>query len=143
MSAAVVLGPVFLQVALTLSLLVWSGTVRVRSVRSGVVHSRDIALGQRNWPPRVTQIGNSFQNQFELPVLFYLVVVLALLTGRQSLALVILSWLFVASRGLHALIHVTTNNVPRRFMAYVAGLAILAAMWLIFAAEILFGGSGA
>ena len=139
MSLAVVLGPVFLQVALTLGLLIWFGILRVRAVRAGEVQSRDIALGQPNWPPRIAQISNAFRNQFELPVLFYLVVVLALFTGRGNVLLVVLSWLFVASRLAHALVHVTTNNVPRRFFAYVAGLAILVLMWLVFAFAILAG----
>ena len=54
MSLSVVLGPVFLEVALTLGLLLWFGTLRVRAVRAGEVHSRDFALGQPNWPPRIT-----------------------------------------------------------------------------------------
>ena len=92
MSLIAVLGPVFVQVALTFALLIWSGTLRIRAVRTGVVHSRDIALRQPNWPPRATQISNAFQNQLELPVLFYVVVVLALFTARATLLLVVLAW---------------------------------------------------
>ena len=65
--------------------------------------------------------------------------VLALFTGRGNVLLVVLSWLFVASRFTHALVHVTTNNVPRRFFAYVAGLAILVLMWLVFGFAVLVG----
>ena len=51
----------------------------------------------------------------------------------------LLSWLFVISRLFHALIHVTTNNVSRRFFVFLAGAVILTLMWLIFAATVLFG----
>ena len=49
-------------------------------------------------------------------MLFYLLVVLAFFTARPTIALVVLAWLFVATRLLHALIHVTTNDVRRRFL---------------------------
>lgn len=142
MGAAAVLAPVFVQVTLTLGLLFWMGRLRVGAVRSGAVRMGDIALGQQNWPQQATQVGNSYRSQFELPVLFYLVSVLALFTARASVLLVVLAWLFVVSRLLHALIHVTTNNVPRRFFLFLAGAAILTLMWIVYAVDLYFGGSG-
>ena len=76
--AASVLAPVFVQVALTFLLLLWSGTLRVRAVRSGVVRGRDIALRQANWPAGIAQINNAYQNQLELPILFYVATLLTL-----------------------------------------------------------------
>ena len=137
MSLSTVLAPVFVQVALTFALLTWLGALRVRSVRAGAVQARDVALGQPNWPPRVTQIANAYRSQLELPVLFYLVIVLALFSAHATVGLVVLSWLFVASRLLHALIHVTTNNLQRRFFTYLAGLIVLIALWLLFLVEVL------
>ena len=141
MNVGAILAPVFVQVALTLGLLVWSGVLRIRAVTSRTVHYRDIALGQSNWPPRATQISNAFHNQLELPVLFYVAIAIALIVmGPPSPLLVVLSWLFVVSRAVHALIHTTTNNVPRRFFAYAAGLAILGLIWLVLLAETYFRG---
>jgi len=141
MSATQVLAPVFVQVALTFGLLLWMGRLRIAAVRSGEVRPVDIALGQRSWPPRATQIGNAFRNQFELPILFYLISILSLFTAHSSLMLVGLAWLFVVSRLLHALIHVTTNNVTRRFFLYLVGTVVLFLMWLLFVFELYFGGS--
>ncbi len=142
MGAAAVLSPVFVQVALTLGLLFWMGRLRVGAIRAGAVRIGDIALGQQNWPQQATQVSNAYRSQFELPVIFYLVSVLALFTARASVLLVALAWLFVASRLLHALIHVTTNNVPRRFFLFLGGAAILTLMWIVYVAELYFGGSG-
>jgi hypothetical protein len=140
MSVGTALAPVFVQVALTLGLLVWSGVLRIRAVTSRSVHYRDIALGEPNWPQRATQISNAFANQLELPVLFYVAVAFALIAaGPPSTLLVVLSWLFVISRGLHALVHTTTNNVPRRFFTYVGGLVLLALIWLVVLAEVYLG----
>jgi hypothetical protein len=142
MGATQVLAPVFAQVALTFGLMLWMGRLRVSAIRSGAIRPGDIALGQPNWPQQATQVGNSYRSQFELPVLFYLVSLLSLFTARASATLVVLAWLFVATRLLHALIHVTTNNVPRRYFAFLAGALVLMLMWIVYFFDLYFGGSG-
>lgn len=137
MSPTAAFAPLFVQVALTFALLLNLGRLRIRLVREGTVASRDIALGQQVWPPLAIQAANSFRSQFELPVLFYLVIVLAFLAGRMSDVLVVLSWAFVITRVLHALVHITTNNVPRRFAVYTAGFVILMAMWVDFVVSLM------
>lgn len=137
MTVQSVLLPLFVQVALTFVLLFWMGSARVASLRKGEVRIRDIALGQPAWPQRATQIGNAYHNQLQLPVLFFTLVTLALITKQADLLFVILSWVFVALRLVHAAIHVSTNYVPRRFYAFLAGAAVLAAMWLLFAVRVL------
>ena len=79
MSIQAVLLPLFVQVALTFALHYWMGFARVSSLRRGEVKTGDIALREPNWPVRVTQIANAFHNQLELPVLFYVLVALALI----------------------------------------------------------------
>jgi hypothetical protein len=141
MSIAAVLAPVFIQVALTFFLLLWMGRTRFAAVRAGEVKAGDIALGQRAWPPEVTQVANAFQNQVELPTLFYTLVALALVTRQADLLFVVLSWLYVATRLVHAFIHTTSNIVTRRFLAFVAGAVVLMLMWIVFAIRILMAGA--
>jgi hypothetical protein len=137
MSIQAVLLPVFVQVALTFALLYWQGYVRVGHTRRGEVKLRDIALRQANWPEQATKLGNAFLNQLEIPILFYALVAFALLTRKADLAFVVLSWVFVLSRLVHAYIHVTSNRVSRRFFAYTVGTATLLVMWIIFALRVL------
>jgi hypothetical protein len=139
MSLTAAFAPVFVQVALTFVLLFRLGVLRLGLWRDGTIAARDYALGQAAWPPTVIQTANAFHNQFELPVLFYLVAVLAFMAGRMSGVLVVLAWLFVVARLLHALVYVTTNNVPRRFSAYTASFVVLVAMWLVFLVDIVSG----
>lgn len=136
MSISAVILPVLVQVGLTLILLFWMGRTRVGHLRKGEVRVKDIALGERNWPARVTQIQNAYHNQFELPVLFYALVALALITRQADMLFVVMSWIFVVSRLIHAAIHTTSNKISWRFMAFVAGVLILAAMWVIFGIRI-------
>ncbi len=132
MSITAVLLPVFVLIGLTFLLLLWMGTSRLSSLRSGEVKVGDIALGERNWPKRVLQVQNSFHNQFELPVLFYVLVAFALITRKADMLFVVMSWMFVTSRLVHAAIHVTSNKVIWRFQAFAVGVLILSLMWIIF-----------
>ncbi len=139
MSFNAVLAPLFVQVALTFALLIWLGVLRVRSVTGGAVRTRDIALGQPEWPEQAVKVANAYHNQLQLPLLYYLLVVLVMVVAPATPGMILLSWLFVASRILHALIHVTTNNITRRFFVFTAGLTILMLMWLIFIAGAILG----
>jgi hypothetical protein len=134
-----ILAPIFVQVALTFGLMLAMGRARFAAARAGQVALKDIALGERAWPPKVQQIVNAFHNQLELPLLFYALAAFAILARKADLLFVVMAWAFVLTRFVHAFIYVTSNVVMRRFQAFLAGALILMAMWLIFAVRILFG----
>jgi hypothetical protein len=142
MSISAVILPVLVQVGLTFILLFRMGRSRLAHLRTGEVQVKDIALGERNWPKRILQLQNSYQNQFELPVLFYALVALALITRKADLVFVVIAWLFVASRLVHAYIHTTSNKIAWRFQSFVVGVLILAAMWVIFGIRIFVAEAG-
>ena len=118
------------QVLLTLGLLIWMGRERVPRVMRGEIRVADIAVDKSAYPLKARLLSNSFDNQFQLPLLFFVGALAALHFGLLDWSIVGLAWLFVALRYVHAAIHVTTNRVYRRFTAYVAGLAVLALFWL-------------
>jgi hypothetical protein len=136
MSIQFVLLPLFVQVALTLGLGIWLAHLRVGALQRREVRAGDIALREPNWPKRTLQVQNAYHNQYELPVLFYVLTILALMTRFADLLFVLLAWVFVVSRLLHAYVHVTTNNVRHRGPLFGAGAIVLTAMWLIFAIRI-------
>ena len=137
MSVQLVLLPVFVLVGLTLVLLVAMASARRNTIISRETKIRDIALGQPNWPARVTQVSNAYRNQFELPVLFYVLIALALPLRHADLVIVILSWVFVVTRLIHAGIFVTSNDLGHRSLAWFAGVLVLLIMWVYFALKIL------
>jgi hypothetical protein len=118
MSVQMVLLPVFVLVGLTFALLLWMASARTRAVS-----------GQ--------EVSNCFSDQFELPLLFYILIALALPLRHADLVIVMLSWVFVVTRFAHAGIFVTANNVQQRGPAWFAGVLVLFAMWLYFALKIL------
>ena len=137
MSVQMVLLPLMVQIGLTFALLIAMVGLRRQTLVSGETKIRDIALGEPNWPARATQVGNCYRNQFELPVLFYALIALALPLRHADLFIVLMSWIFVITRLIHAGVFVTSNDLGRRSVAWLAGALVLLVMWLYFAIRIL------
>jgi len=136
-SVQMVLLPVFVLVGLTFFLLLYMVTARNKASKGRETRLKDIAVRQPNWPERVAQIGDCFSNQFEVPVLFYILIALALPLRHADLFIVLMSWVFVVTRFAHAGIFVTSNNVRQRGLAWFAGVLVLLAMWIYFALKML------
>ena len=139
MSIQAVLLPLFVEVALTFVLLYWMAYQRTSALNAGEINPRDVDLRQPNWPPRMAQVANAFQNQLELPLLFYVLTILSLMTRHADLLFVVLAWIFVVCRLLHAYIHVTSNDVRHRGLAFGVAALVLTIMWAIFMIRILLG----
>lgn len=123
MSVQMVLLPVFALVGLAFALILGGFATRSKA-----------ASGASDRP---AQLGEGVRDQFELPVLFYLLVAIALPLRRMDLVLVLLSWVFVVARYAHAGVLVTSGDGGRRGPVWLAGALVLLAMWLYFALRIL------
>ena len=137
MSLQAILLPLFVEVILTFALGGWMAALRTRDMTSGGVRPDDIALREPNWPKHTLQVAYSFSNQFELPVLFYVLTILAYVTHKAGVVFVVLAWIFVIFRLLHAYVHTTGNVV--RFRGALFGVAAFALIlnWLIYIVVIL------
>jgi hypothetical protein len=137
MSFATVMMPLFVEVLLTFALLFWAGALRSGNMRAGIVKPEDVALRELNWPQRTAQVSNAYSNQTELPTLFFALTILAYFTHHAGTVFVVLAWLFIVFRLLHAYVHVT-SNIPRlRGMLFGLGSLVLAIMWAIFIVQVL------
>ena len=119
MSVQMVLLPVFVQVGLTFFLLLWTG-----------------ARGNA-WARGDARSNNGFAGQFDIPVLFYALIAIALPLRRVDLILVMLSWIFVVTRFADAGILVTSKDGRTRSLASYAGVLVVLAMWVYFALRLL------
>jgi hypothetical protein len=121
--------PVVAMVAITF--LAW---LRLYHLRFGEMSRRkidpqSIALSaQKDAGLSDTRGADNFNNQFQLPVLFYLACMVGILADGDAI-LLWLAWAFVATRLVHALIQWTYNRVVHRFAAYALGALVLWAMW--------------
>ncbi len=124
-----ILHPLIIHVAVTFILGLALGISRYKAASSGEVKVSEIALRQPNWPLTATKIGNAFQNQLETPILFYLLIVLLLVTKQGDQTFLALAWGYIAARLVHLAIHLTINHVLYRFLIFVASMFILMIMW--------------
>lgn len=114
------------QIGWTFLLYAWLTALRQRAVKRGEVDFSVFAHGQE--PPHLDRITRNLANQFELPVIFYAVVILLVVTKNVTTIDVIAAWVFVAGRAIHTLVHTLTDNVPLRgqvFLINFAGVAVL------------------
>jgi hypothetical protein len=137
MTVQQVLLPLFAEVTLTFALLFSLAPLRGRDFNTGVTRPDNIALREPNWSRRTLQVGFSYSNQFELPVLFYVLTILAYFTHHAGVVFVVLSWIFVIFRYLQAYVHVTSNRVPLRGSFFIVSAIALAIMWVVYIVEIL------
>ncbi|GGC85570.1 MAPEG family protein [Chelatococcus reniformis] len=137
MTVQAVLLPVFVLVALTFALLIGLMLVRGRAMKGGDVRVGEVALDADRWPEDSRKFNNAYDNVLTLPVLFYALVILALVTRKADFLFVAMEWIYVAARAVQMGVHVTTNTVPLRGAAFAVSTVVLGIMWIIFAVRIL------
>ena len=132
MNQVAILYPVFVQVLLVVVVGALMASARARAVKT-MDRQRgnpDLAMGRVEWPDDAAKRAASYRNQFEAPVLFYAVVGFALITKGADTLMIVLAWLFVLTRIVHAAIHIGPNKVRWRSPAFALGFAIVVIMWI-------------
>ncbi|MDF2495907.1 MAPEG family protein [Sphingomonas sp.] len=138
MPALNILWPTFALVALIF--IVWFTLFfrRIRHMKNTPPRQEDFANGEaalRYFRP-VEMPANNLANLFEMPVLFFALVPLLIMSGQANSIQVTLAWLFVIARAVHSYIHIGPKKVSARFLAYLVSVAILLAMWVGFFVDI-------
>ena len=136
MSIQAVLLPLFVEVVLTFVLLYWMAYQRTKARRRQARSGWATSLREPNWPVRATQVANAFHNQLELPILFYVLTILALITRHADLVLVVLADLrrVAPGAGLHPR---DRKRRPSARPGVRRGRVVLTIMWAIFMIRIL------
>jgi hypothetical protein len=134
-----ILWPFLAQIGWTFLLYAWLTVARKRAVDRGEVDYSAFLLG-REEPLEVARITRNLSNQFELPVVFYALVVLLIALKQVTTLDVVAAWIFVAGRVIHTLVQTLTDNVPLRgqvFMINFLAVVVLAGhiAWLAFTGQ--------
>jgi hypothetical protein len=128
MPQTAIFGPFFATIVLTLVVWVYMYIRRIRFITSNQLGPKDLAVPGRLAelsPPEVSNPSDNLKNLFEIPVLFYALVLYLFVTNRVDAAYVGAGWIFVAFRALHSAVHCTINIVMLRFYLYlVSTLAV-------------------
>jgi len=130
MAARDLLWPAFAMAGLTLVVMVRMGFERLGQLARERIHPQAVASSaQMAARVKDSRAADNFRNLFELPVLFYLALVVGVLLEAASPLALGLAWAFVALRVVHSGIHCTYNKVRHRFLAYVLGGLVLWTLW--------------
>lgn len=132
MNPTAILWPMVAHFALVAAIYVLLGWRRRLAVTTGGASPRQFKVRTQEPEASVT-VANNLMNQFELPVLFHVVSLALYVTSGVSIVTVLLAWLFVLLRYLHAGVHVTSNNLAIRSLSFAAGFVVLVLMWAWFA----------
>jgi len=130
MNSTYILWPVLAQILLTIIMLIILGVRKARAVKAGQVNRHQTALDNRVWPENVRKVSNNIANQFEVPVLFYVLCLVFYGINAAGVTAMVLAWLFVLSRIAHAIVHIGSNHVPTRLRLFLLGCFVLIAMLL-------------
>jgi hypothetical protein len=128
MNSNYILWPVLAQVFLTLTMLIMLGARKAKAVKAGTVNRQQAALNNRVWPEDVVKVSNNIANQFEVPVLFYVLCLVLYSINAVGMVAIVLAWLFALSRFAHAYVHIGSNYVPIRLRLFLLGCFVLIAM---------------
>ncbi len=120
--------PVLAQIALTFVVGFVMLGARIHAVATGRVSERYFLLVKGDAPEHLLRLSNNLNNLLALPMLFYVMCLVAFVTGHADERFLTLAWLFFASRVLHSVIHITYNHLLQRMVAFLVGLVLLIIM---------------
>lgn len=120
-----------LMVLLTLIVGLIAVKNRFASVKKGSVKAKYYRLMEgQDVPEIITKTTRNFNNQFEVPVLFYVICTLYISLNIDSVVAIILAWVFVVLRYVHSYIHLTYNHILHRMTMFWLAFLCVIAMWV-------------
>lgn len=125
-----IFSPFFAMVFLTLLVWVYMYIRRISFITSRKLTPKDLtpsAFAQIS-PPSISSPSDNLKNLFEIPVIFYALVLYLFITRQVDAVYVSASWIFVVFRALHSAVHCTFNRIILRFYLY---LFATIAVWFI------------
>lgn len=126
-----IFGPFFGTMLLTLLVWLYMYARRITFVLSRNLTPQQLTSAElaRLSPPPVANPSDNLKNLFELPTVFYAIVLYLYATLQVDTPYLIAAWVFLAFRILHSVVHCTFNFVPLRFWLY--ALSALALWFMV------------
>ncbi|MCP5144729.1 MAG: MAPEG family protein [Gammaproteobacteria bacterium] len=128
MQAHYIFIPLLAQFVLTFALYLMLLRRKKRALLNGEVNVARRALHEDAWPDYVIQVNNSIRNQFETPVLFYVMVISLYVLNAAGTLAIVFATLYVAARIAHVVVHTGRNAIPARRLTFTLGWCMLMAL---------------
>lgn len=138
MDQALILYPALLMALLSLTVGTLLYRLRVTAVTRGDVQPGYFLYNRGKLPDYLARVEQNYTNQFELPVLFYALILLLYVTHGANGIQLLLLWGFVLSRVVHSLIHIRLNRLLWRRNSFAVGFLLLLASWTLLGIQLLF-----
>jgi hypothetical protein len=122
--------PALAQILWSFVVLVIMFRRRKQAFANREVKLADIAVSTERYPDTARLAAANFSNQFETPVLFFALILIAIHVGATGYVMAALAWAYVMTRIAHTLIHTGSNSLAQRAIVFAAGIACLFLMWI-------------
>lgn len=123
--------PLLAQMAIPIMVLLLNGKRKAADVKAGSVNLEKVAMDNEAWSKSVVLTSKNLANQFQFPVIFY--VLCLMLAGLDAVSMLALglAWAFVASRAVHVCAHVADNIIKIRMPSFMLGIVLLIALFVV------------
>lgn len=137
MDSHLIYWPVLAQVLVPLVVLLLNAKRKAADVKSGQFDREKAAMDNEAWGRATVLTSKNLANQFQFPVIFYVLCLVIAGLGAVDNIVLSVAWLFVAARYVHAFIHVTSNFVPLRLTSFIASIVMLLVLFGLTVAALL------
>jgi hypothetical protein len=127
MNQTAIFAPFLTTMLLTLIVWFYMYSKRIPLIQRSKINPNDLTAAElvRISPPSVSNPSDNLKNLFELPTLFYGLVLYLYVTSKVDDIYLMAAWGFAAFRVLHSAVHCTVNIVIVRFWLYcISALAL-------------------
>ena len=134
MERQAILYPLFMMVFLTFSVVYGQFYINLSALRKKDVRLSFFKLfkGDSDTPLYMEAARMHYRNMFEMPILFYVLVLFIYFSNNVTSVDVILAWLFVGGRIAHSLVRTFHyDDVPIRFKCFAFTVIILTIHWIL------------
>ncbi len=121
---------VFFYYLYIVAFLYYTFTQRKKAFYNKTIDYNYLKTYQAGGTPELVVLQNHFNNQFQMPIFFFITCVVAKLFNTINELTIGLALLFVVSRMFHSYIHLTSNVVLRRAFSYFIGIVVIILMWI-------------
>ena len=129
MNQALLIYPLFTMALLSLIIGLLMLAARIEAVKSGKMKASSFILNSGEQTDKVTRFKHHYENLFEVPILFYVAIIIVMICQIGDTLYLTLAWSYVALRIAHAYIHTTYNYVPHRMVAFLGSIFVLYWIW--------------
>lgn len=132
MDNSLIVYPAFSMVCLTFILYIKNRLDVGRAIKEKKLELKYVKLYNIDPPDYVDLSRQTLKNQFESPILFYVLVCMLFVNDNLTNLDLFLAWIYAISRYLHAYVRLSRNYIPHRALVFTLGLVILLVSWISF-----------